>query len=359
MSATTFDLLINWIWPRPGESFSSEETGLTPPVYIETCPNVYISFLDNDSNCQTLLCRLQGYRRLIHPSCLLLLHRRHFFLVWQHPDSRPIYIQLLVREQVQAMRTGLLSAQPAATWTGNRWINDDAYISLWGPGCRFTRSHLNDYRYMLERATHELCTLLRIDNRPRRTLIHSLRIQRLAAIGTEEALASITVLQQEYRRLAKRLSNQANQERRKQRDSAQTNGEHGLPLNEQGTCFTKASTADSLIGSSSFTTELSRHSPSRATRVPGVDTPTNQMSQTPGLGPGGGDRRDGRTHDRSFTTAAFLSSGGNRKDTPTGATTDQTPGPGPGGGEANLVRTLTIPDPPAAYGPHRLPYLQA
>jgi len=194
MSATTFDLLINWIWPRPGESFSSEETGLTPPVYIETRSNVYMSFLDNDSNCEMLLRRLQNYRRLIHPSCLLLLHRRHFFLVWQHPNSRPIYIQLLVREQVQAMRTGLLSAQPAATWTGNRWINDNAYISLWGPGCRFTRSHLNDYRYTLERATHELCALLCIENKPRRTLIHSLRIQRLAAIGTEEALASIAAL---------------------------------------------------------------------------------------------------------------------------------------------------------------------
>ena len=288
MSATTFDLLINWIWPRPGESFSSEETGLTPPVYIETCSTVYMSSLDNDSNCNLLLHRLQNYRRLIHPSRLLLLHRRHFFLVWQHPNSRPIYIQLLVREQVQAMRTGLLSAQPAATWTGNRWINDIAYISLWGPGCRFTRSHLNDYRYMLERATHELCTLLSIENKPRRMLIHSLRIQRLTAIGTEEALASITVLQQEYRRRTRRLSNSANKERRRQRDSAQTNGEHGRPLNEQGTCFITASTADSLTGSSSSTIESIRHFPSRATRVPGVDTPTNQMSQTPGLGSGRG-----------------------------------------------------------------------
>ena len=104
MSVTTFDLLINWIWPRPGESFSSEETGLTPPVYIETSPSVYMSSLDNDSNCETLLSRLQHYRRLIHPSRLLLLHRRHFFLVWQHPNTRPIYIQLLVREQVQAMQ---------------------------------------------------------------------------------------------------------------------------------------------------------------------------------------------------------------------------------------------------------------
>ncbi len=145
MSATTFDLLINWIWPRPGESFSSEETGLTPPVYIEISPNVNISSLDNDSNCELLLRRLQDYRRLIHPSRLLLLHRRHFFLVWQHPDSRPIYIQLLVREQVHAMRMGLLSAQPAATWTGNRWINDSAYISLWGPGCRFTCSQCTYY----------------------------------------------------------------------------------------------------------------------------------------------------------------------------------------------------------------------
>ncbi len=44
MSATTFDLLINWIWPRPGESsgFSSEETGLTPPVYIETFNCIYV-----------------------------------------------------------------------------------------------------------------------------------------------------------------------------------------------------------------------------------------------------------------------------------------------------------------------------
>jgi hypothetical protein len=240
------------------------------------------------------------------------------------------------------MRAGLLSAQPAATWTGNRWINDDAYISLWGPGCRFTRSHLNDYRYMLERATHELCTFLRIDNRPRRTLIHSLRIQRLAAIGTEEAPTSITVLQQEYRRLTKRLSNSANKERRRQRDSAQTNGEYGLPLNEQGTCFKSASTVDGLIGSSSSTIESNRHFPSRATRVPGVDTPTNQMSQTPGLGSGGGVRLDGRTHSRSLTTAASLSSGRNRKDTPTEAKTDQTPGPGPGGGYANLVRTRVL-----------------
>ena len=35
MSATTFDLLINWIWPRPGESFSSEEAGLTPALYVK------------------------------------------------------------------------------------------------------------------------------------------------------------------------------------------------------------------------------------------------------------------------------------------------------------------------------------
>ena len=282
MSATTFDLLINWIWPRPGESFSSEETGLTPPVYIESS-SVNMSSLDNDSNCETLLHRLQNYRRLIHPSCLLLLHRRHFFLVWQHPNSRPIYIQLLVREQVQAMRMGLLSAQPAATWTGNRWISDNAYISLWGPGCRFTCSHLNDYRYMLERATHELCALLDIEHKPRRTLIHYLQIQRLTTIGTEEALASITALRLEYRRRTKRLANSANKERRRRRDSAQTNGEHGLPLNEQR-CFTTASPADSRIGSSSFTVESNRHFPSRAIKVPGVDTPTNQMSQTPGPG---------------------------------------------------------------------------
>jgi hypothetical protein len=143
---------------------------------------------------------------------------------------------------------------------------------------------------MLERATHEPCTFLCIDNRPRRALIHSLRIQRLAAIGTEGALASITVLQQEYRRLTKRLSNSANKERRRQRDSAQTNGEYGLPLNEQRTCFKTASTVDGLTGSSSSTIESNRHFPSKVTslRVPGVDTPTNQMSQTPGLGSGGG-----------------------------------------------------------------------
>jgi hypothetical protein len=150
MSATTFDLLINWIWPRPGESFSSEETGLTPPVYIETISPVYMSPFDNDSNCNLLLHRLQHYRRLIHPSRLLLLHRRHFFLVWQHPNSRPIYIQLLVREQVQAMRTGLLSAQPAATWAGNRWINDIAYsvsggrdAALPAPTSMITDTYLN------------------------------------------------------------------------------------------------------------------------------------------------------------------------------------------------------------------------
>jgi hypothetical protein len=78
----------------------------------------------------------------------------------------------------------------------------------------------------------------------------------------------------------------------------------------------------------------------------------SQMSQTPGLGSGGGVGRDGRTHSRPLTTAASLSSGRNRNDTPTGATTDQTPGPGSGGGDANLVRTFTVPDPPAAYGPH-------
>ena len=77
-----------------------------------------------------------------------------------------------------------------------------------------------------------------------------------------------------------------------------------------------------------------------------------QMSQTPGLGSGGGVGRDGRTHSRPLTTAASLSSGRNRNDTPTGATTDQTPGPGSGGGDANPVKTLTVPDPPADYGPH-------
>ncbi|MFN9905175.1 MAG: hypothetical protein ACK56F_03485, partial [bacterium] len=76
------------------------------------------------------------------------------------------------------------------------------------------------------------------------------------------------------------------------------------------------------------------------------------MSQTPGPGSGGGVRRDGRTHNRSVKMTASLPSDRNHKDTPTGAMTDQTPGPGSGGGEVNLVRTLKIPDLPAAYGPY-------
>ena len=351
MSATTFDLLINWIWPRPGESFSSEEAGLTPPVYIDTPQHVNISLLDIDSNCQTLLRRLQDYRRLISPSRLLLLHQRHFFLEWRHPDSRPIYVQLLVREQVQAMQSGLLSDYPAATWTGNRWVNDDAYISLWGPGCRFTRSHLNDYRHLLERATHELCALLRIEHRPRRTVIHSLRIQRLRAIGTDEALASIDALQQEYRRSTKRLSNLANKERRKQRDLKRTNSEYGLPLNVQWTRLKSDIAEDGPTGSSSSTIESNHSMPSRATRVPGADTPTNQMSQTPGLGSGGGVSQDGRTRNRSLTTAASFSSGWNRQDTSIWTMTDQTPGPGSGGGDASLARICTVLDPPEGRGP--------
>ena len=177
MSATTFDLLYNWIWPRPGESSSSDEAGLTPtpPVYIETLPRVHIPFLDDDSNCQTMLTHLERYRRLIQPSCLTLLHQRHFFLVWQPPHFRPIHIQLLVREQVQAMRAGFISDHPEATWTGDRWVEDSAYLNLWGPGCPFRWQHLKEYRYLLERATQDLCHLLRRVYIPRSTALHLIR----------------------------------------------------------------------------------------------------------------------------------------------------------------------------------------
>ena len=293
MSATTLDSLYDWIWPRPGESSPSEEAGLTPspPVYIATAPHVHIPLLDNDSNCMTVLDRLQNYRRLIHPSYLILLHQRHFFLVWQPPHLRPIHVQLLVREQVQAMQAGFISDYPEATWTGDRWVEDGAYIKLWGPGCGFSRSHLNDYRYTLEKATHELCILLRIEHKPRRTMIHSLRIQRLADVGTAEAQEEIRRLQWEYRRHTRRLANSANRQRRRQVTLDRTNGEYGQPLNEQ---------RQHLRSELPQTIRDYRHSlAAGGFSALDADTPTIPMTQTPGLGSGGGVCRDHRTRDSS------------------------------------------------------------
>ena len=182
MSATTFEQLVNRNRLWPGES--SVETGLTPTPRVYTSiptPRVHYPLLDDESVCRDLLLRLNSFKRLIHPSSLLLFLGQHFYLVWQPPHTSPIFVQLLIQEQVNAMQAGFLSAHPEATWTGDRWVENCAYLSAWGPGCRFGRSHLSDYRHVLERATLVLCELLHIEYLPRHAALHLIQIHRLGA----------------------------------------------------------------------------------------------------------------------------------------------------------------------------------
>ena len=214
MSATTFEQLVNRTRLWPGES--SVETGLTPTprVYIPT-PRVHYPLLDDESVCRDLLLRLNSFKRLIHPSSLLLFLGQHFYLVWQPPHASPIFVQLLIQEQVNAMQAGFLSAHPEATWTGDRWVENCAYLSAWGPGCRFGRSHLNDYRHVLERATLVLCELLHIEYLPRHAALHLIQIHRLQLFDTDEARSRIKYLQEAHSTFAKRRRSLANRDRKK------------------------------------------------------------------------------------------------------------------------------------------------
>ena len=297
MSATTFDLLYNWIWPRPGESSPSEEAGLTPtpPVYIATAPHVHIPFLDSDSNCETVLSYLQSYRRSIYPSCLTLLHRRHFFLIWRPPHLRPIYIQLLVREQVQAMRAGFISDHPEATWTGDRWVGDGAYISLWGPGFQLSRSpsHIIEYRFLLERATKDLCNLLHLVYIPRNTAIHLIRTHQLETSGNAEDHQLARTLREEHARKAKHRRNVGNRQRKRLLPPP------GCSMDTWAPAMNHTPELGSGVGDIKGLSPMTAASFQQPTNIP-----DKSMTQTPELRSGVGDHDNGTHPSYSAGSAA-------------------------------------------------------
>jgi hypothetical protein len=351
MSATTFELLTKWTRQRPGESSSSDEAGLTPTpsVYIETPLHVLYHLLNDETNCQILLDGMNRYQRLIFPSTLLRFRKHHYFLVWQPCHSHPIFVQLLVQEQVRAMRAGLISDCPASTWTGNRWVNDGAFLSHWGHGHRFTKSHLNDYRITLERATLELCKLLSMEYTPRRTMLHFQQIRRLEASGATDASERIKLLRSEYNRVTRRSKNALGHERRKAM-SGLAEHERGRPLNEQRLLTNSQGDSNPQHDRYSLKVELSSDCTSHLRiMATTVDTPDNPMTQTPGPGPGVGAAGMSRTHcaPSSPTTSLASLDGRHQVHTPSMAT-DQTPGPGPGVGDDGQSRAHLTPLLPTA-----------
>ena len=351
MSATTFELLTKWTRQRPGESSSSDEAGLTPipDVYIETPPHVLYHLLNDETNCQILLDGMNRYQRLIFPSTLLRFRKHHYFLVWQPCRSHPIFVQLLVQEQVRAMQAGLISDCPASTWTGDRWVDDGAFLSHWGHGCRFTKSHLNDYRLTLERATLELCNLLSIEYTPRRTMLHFQQIRRLEASGAADALEHIKLLRSEYSRGTRRSNNALGHARRKAM-SGLAEHERGRPLNEQRQLTNSQGDSNPQHDRYSLKVELfgdcTSHWRITATTA---GTPDNPMTQTPGPGPGVGAAGMSRTHCAPSSPTIRLASldGRQQVHTPSMAA-DQTPGLGPGGGDDGQCRAHLTPLLPTA-----------
>ena len=93
-----------------------------------------------------------------------------------------------------------------------------------------------------------------------------------------------------------------------------------------------------------------RHGTSSAPTVQFTGTPASAVSQTPGLGSGGGDDGDVRTHNFSSAISLPFPAGEQHMDTLVLAA-DQTPGLGSGGGDAGPARTHSTLQPPGTRRP--------
>jgi hypothetical protein len=93
-----------------------------------------------------------------------------------------------------------------------------------------------------------------------------------------------------------------------------------------------------------------RHGTPSAPAVQIMGTPASAVSQTPGLGSGGGDDGDVRTHNFSSASSLPSPAGEQHMDTLVLAA-DQTPGLGSGGGDAGPARTHSTLQPPGTRRP--------